>query len=293
METFNFTVFELFGLILLADLLLCTSPALQVGLSRESLYWCLCIFQLSKDFLIGKGPIFPEEPLTEKFTDADGLGKHRASCSVLLEDLDGGKVQEDILQRQDTGVNTILEVEQELFSEKCRDEQREDGHEEVPLIRRSKRKLLPSQQESKNENHGNPKEGNGGNKSLKSSIGPLTNIDSPAKRLRKRDDSGRVITKGSPSRGDVLTQGESELSKQCPTVVTDEEVGTIFKDLDSKPKSRDGLHAPERSRPDQSKLSHEASRGNEYIARSDVDSDAETQVYVDQKPGRLLLLLLL
>lgn len=277
---------------MLADLLLCTSPALQVGLSRESLYWCLCIFQLSKDFLLGKGPIFPEEPLTEKSTDADGRGKHRASCSV-LEDLDGGKVQEDILQRQDTGVNTILEVEQELISENCRDEQREDGHEEVPSTRRLKRKLLPSQQESKNENHRNPKEGHGGNKSLRSSIGPSTNIDSPAKRLRKRDDSGRVITKGSPSSGDVLPQGESELSKQCPTLVTDEEVGTIFKDLDSKSKSRDGLHAPERSRPDQSKFLCEASRGNEYIARSDVDSDAETQVYADQKPGRLLLLLLL
>lgn len=218
--------------------------------------------------------------MTEKSTDADGRGKHRASCSVLLEDLDGAKVQEDIFQRQDTRVKTILEVEQDLIPEKCRDEQRKDGHEEVPSTRRSKRKLLPSQQGSENENYGNPKEGNGGNKSRKSSIGPLINIDSPAKRLRKRDDSGRAITKGSPSRGGVLPQGESELSKRCPTVVTHEEVGTIFKDLDSKPKSRDGLHAPERSRPDQSKSRRKASRGNKYIACSDVDSDAETQVYV-------------
>ena len=256
----------------------CTSLALQIGLSRESLHWCLRLFQLSKDFLLGKGPVFPEEPLTEKSTEADGRGKHRASCSA-IEDLDGGKVQEDIFQRQDTGVKTILEVEKELIPEKCRDEQREDGHEEVPLTRSLKRKLLPSQQGSKNENHGNPKEGKGGNKSRKSSNPkPLINIDSPAKRLRKRDDSGRAITKGSPSRGGVLPQGESELPKRCPTVVTDEEVGTIFKDLDSEP--------------DQSKFPRKASRGNKYIAPSDVDSDAETQVYVDQKPRRLLLLFL-
>lgn len=225
--------------------------------------------------------------MTEKSTDADGRGNCRASCSVPLEDLDRREVQEDIIQRQDTGVKSILEVEQELIPEKCIDEKREDGHEEVPSTQRLKRKLLPSQQGSRNVDHRNPKEGNGGNKSQKSNIGPLINIESPAKCLRKRDDSGRAIT----SRGGVLPQGE--LLKRCPTVVTDEEVGTIFKELDSKLESRDCLHAPERSRPDQSKLPHKPSRRNKYIACSDVDSDAETQVYVDQKPGRLLLLLLL
>lgn len=249
--------------------------------------------QLSRDFLDANGTPFPEElGDVTKSTEVDANGKQDHVGHVNAESLQavaGTHTNKD-MNLEEVGQNPKLdETGSRDDVNGTGDRHIVSGTSTVSGKKRLRRKLLLTQDHIGDDEPEEVQEGNEGTKKARK-ISP-TSVINPLTVMLHRNVSEKDTSRLGPQNGCSPVKHGVELVKQLSSLKKVEEAMSAPRNIGSKiiRSCSPRVHASvsmERAKV----YPKEASRTNKYVIISDVESDAETQVFTTSVIGRLAVL---